>query len=672
MKTTLLLVFLLALSYVELSAQELNMEFGKINAQELMMESYEKDPDAEAVVLYDSGKSSFPDSDSGFDVLFERRTRIKILTTAGLKYAEFEIPFYHHGDVYEKIYELEAYTFNIENSAMVKTPLDPDNSYVEKINDYWSKRKFAMPNVKPGSVVEIRYKLLSQYKFNLRDWEFQWRIPVVHSEYTVKMIPFYAYTFLLQGASAFDEYDTYEDHKHARRIRGASMAYGEPNFVELVHRYVMKDVAAFRDEEFITSIDDYIMKLDFQLAKVYTLQGVEHDIITTWEELVKELSKHENFGRYITKSEKLASKILNVDELKSLPEEERFNAVLDFVKFNYRYDGLQTKYADKSAAQFEKEKLGNSAELNLFVVGLLRAVGLEADAVISSTRRHGKIKSDYPFESFFNYALVKTVVDEKVVITDATEPMLPNRRIPERCINDAGLVVASGEVAWVYLTSKVPSSRTLRFNIYPTEDFRFDVKMDYQFNDYYGFKIRNEVGNDPQRIEKKLAIDNLDFDATSVEVKNLEDKDHMFMVSFKQSGNLSKIQDKIYINPFLNQTLSENPLKQKQRNYPVDMVYPKIEQYQTRIEIPKGYKIEYIPANKTINNDRFLLNYESLTDENSVTIFFKYYFKQGVYSPKYYDAVRSYFNQIVKLGADKIVFVPETTEASLESGKAME
>ena len=72
----------------------------------------------------------------------------------------------------------------------------------------------------------------------------------------------------------------------------------------------MKNVPAFNSEEFISSINDYIIKIDFQLSKIHTTSGVSIDVITTWEELSKELLTHQDFGKYINKSKRLASHLI--------------------------------------------------------------------------------------------------------------------------------------------------------------------------------------------------------------------------------------------------------------------------------------------------------------------------------------------------------------------------
>ena len=58
------------------------------------MKKYDKDTSAEAVVIYDIGESYFADNDNGFDVVFQRKTKIKIFNKAGLRWAQFEIPYY--------------------------------------------------------------------------------------------------------------------------------------------------------------------------------------------------------------------------------------------------------------------------------------------------------------------------------------------------------------------------------------------------------------------------------------------------------------------------------------------------------------------------------------------------------------------------------------------------
>src|SRR5512133_3544353 len=194
MKT--ILCFLLLLLCLLSESQVVPDEFGNIKPEYLSMKSYLPDEQAEAVVLYDFGKTYFTESDYGFRITFERTTKIKILKKAGIDFASIEVPYYVENTQMETVYDIEGYTFSFENGALNKTKLDPKAAFDEKVNDHWMVKKWAMPDVKEGSVIEYKYKVLSPYFVNLRDWEFQSRIPTIYSEYTVCMIPFYEYSYI--------------------------------------------------------------------------------------------------------------------------------------------------------------------------------------------------------------------------------------------------------------------------------------------------------------------------------------------------------------------------------------------------------------------------------------------------------------------------------------------
>lgn len=189
-----ILFLLFPLLVITLYSQEFRKDFGKVSIEEITMANYIQDKTADAVVLFDKGVSEFVATDDGFEVLFHRETRIKIFNEAGLPWAEIQIPFYREGDIFEKITEIEAQTYNLENNQIQTSYINKTDYHDEKVNEYWNSRKFAMPAARAGSVIEYKYTLRSQYVFNLRDWEFQWRIPVIYSEYKVKMIPYYEYT----------------------------------------------------------------------------------------------------------------------------------------------------------------------------------------------------------------------------------------------------------------------------------------------------------------------------------------------------------------------------------------------------------------------------------------------------------------------------------------------
>ena len=589
-KKTNLTILLFVLILFTIQGQALPKDFGDVSMDEVELKQDARYKDVEAIVLSDFAKSHFVRTGSSFEVVFERTTRIKIFSDAGIKWAEVEIPFYQDGNVYEKISDIEANSYNNENGLIVKTSLDASNTFNEKLNNSWNVKKLAVPNVKEGTVIEYKYSISSEYMFNLRDWEFQWRIPVVYSEYQVAMIPFYEYSWLLQGPKKLDSQTSQIDKTTNRE-------YGSIYYQDMVHNFVMKDIPPFDSEEFIASSNDYIIKLDFQLAKVNYTNGSSFNIMSTWEELNKELLKHKDFSKYMQKSEKLAPKILDTKELSLKSDKEKFDQVMQYVKRNYNWDKGHGKYTSKSPDKFIQEKFGNCADINLFTIALLNASGIEAKPVLISTRANGKIKYNYPFSHFFNYVVIQANIDGEKVLTDATETLSLNNRLPTRCLNDKGLVVQKDIVE----------------------------SKDYVVAD------------------------------SSILVQNQTDIEKPYVLTYKQTSMSEVVNDKIYVSPLLSESILENPLKQKERTYPVDMIYPEKRIFNSTILIPEGFKVDYIPAEQTINNDLFELKYRVNSDDNKIAVTFDYYFKRSVYSSNEYSLIKSYFNEIVKRGNEKIV-----------------
>lgn len=655
-KIQLAIIFCLLIQF-RVQGQNYLKEFGKIAKDEIELKEYVLDKDAEAVVLFDIAKSYFDRTESSFDVVFERTTRVKILSEAGIKWAEVEIPFYQEGGIYEKVYDIEAYSYNYENALINKTPFNVANTFDEKINNYWNVKKFAIPNVKEGTIIEYKYKINSQYKFNLRDWDFQWRIPIVYSEYEVKMIPFYEYSWLLQGANKFDSQTSYVS-------QGISRQFGSITFQDMVHKYIMKDIPAFNNEEFITSINDYIIKLDFQLSKIKYPNGATVDIITTWEDMNKELLKHKDFGKYIQKSEKLATKLFNTDSLKLKNNKEKFNLIMEYVKENFNWDKNNGKYASKTPSKLVEEKYGNCADINLFTIGLLNASGIVAKPVLISTRENGKIKYDYPYTHFFNYVIITANVDGENILTDATEILGLNNRIPSRCINDKGLIIQKDKIDWIGLECNFPSQIATDLKIEISNEAIINSSISKNATEYEASYFRNNYTDNIETIKKRLETTEYLIIDTTIVVQNQINKEKPYILTYDQTSKPEFVNEKIYLSPFLNETISDNPLKQKERTYPIDMTYPKQRIFNSTILIPEGYKVDYIPSEQKINNQLFELTYLARSEDNQIIISFDYYFKKSVYSATDYSKIKFYFNEIVKRGNEKIVLARITDESN--------
>ncbi|MEO1053557.1 MAG: DUF3857 domain-containing protein [Bacteroidota bacterium] len=659
---TTLSVMLIGISV--LHAQELSREFGKISKAEFDLTRYEKDPDAEAVVLFDIGKSSFYDDNTGFNIRFVRKRRIKILKKTGTGYGEVTIPYYVDGyDKTEAVKKIEAYSYNFEDGVLKKTELKAKDIFSEKVAGKWWQKKFAIPQVKEGSIIEFSYVIETPFLFNLRDWDFQDRIPTIYSEYEVRLIPFFAYAFQLQGARGFHKHRSFEP-------KGMQRQYGGVKYTELVHQFAMKDVAAFKDESFISSINDYKIKLDFQLAKILRLDGVEIEYLTTWEKLNEDLLKDEDFGKYLKSSRGQAKKIFpQIGDLSGKSDLEKVELIADYIKKNYSWNGRKTMYGFNSPKQVVSEKTGSSGEINLLLTTLLSEAGIESHPVILSTRDHGKIKGDYPFLRSFNYVVAMAKVDGTNVLIDGTEPLLAFDKIPTRCINEKGLVVQKGEAKWIGLTNRFSSvtQEQLFIEVKPDEE-KAVGKFTKRFTEYDAHYWRHTFGDNAEKI--KAAMERSGFEAlTNLETSNFDNLRDYYTIKFQAKKPVEAFGDKLLVAPFLELPMSENRLKQPKRVYPVDMVYAVTRQYSSVIKVPEGYEVAELPIGYSVNDNLVKIIYDVKEVKGIVKAEGSFTFKKSLYLPNEYFKLRKHFETIVSKFNESIVLQKTQEESNADSGE---
>jgi hypothetical protein len=467
-----------------LNGQEKERTYGKAFGQDFSMQQCEFEPEAPAVVIFDEGSTFISRNDDRLFYIFERKVRIKIFSEAGLSWSEAEIPYYNSKTVTESIYDINARSFNIEDGKVKIVELDPSDCYDEKINANWSRKKFAIPNTRPGTVIEYSYRHQSDYMFNLPDWEFQWKIPVMNSRYEIGMVPFYEYKFILQGAKKFDDFSSKESSGFERNFFGVK-------FKDMVYTFGMKNIKSFKDASFITSTSDYIMKIDFQLAAINYPNGTKTEVLSSWPMLIKELLNDQRFGKMASTAQKQASKIINTNQFNQLAESQRFDSIISFVKNNYRWNGKYNLYSEQSLKDLINLKKGNSAELNLLTIGLLNAAGIKTHPVILSNRSHGKIKKSYPFLNALNNTIFISLIEGNLMLGDATDPLLANNRIPIECLNETGLIIENGKENWIGLYSGIlSSSKTTIHSTFDNDMLNSNIVL--YSSDYDGLYMRSK------------------------------------------------------------------------------------------------------------------------------------------------------------------------------------
>src|SRR5690606_32466253 len=123
-------------------------------------------------------------------------------------------------------------------------------------------------------------------------------------------------------------------------------------------------------------------------------------------------------------------------------EKETLQNVYNYFKNNFIWNKFYGIWPKQSNRETQKEKSGNSTDLNLLLNSILNAKGFNAKMVLLSSRDNGILVISYPYLGQFNYAInLVTLNDGPAFLIDASDMKLDLGFAPLQVYNHYGLVV---------------------------------------------------------------------------------------------------------------------------------------------------------------------------------------------------------------------------------------
>ncbi|ANQ47805.1 DUF3857 domain-containing protein [Flammeovirga sp. MY04] len=622
-------------------SQKIDKNYGKVTINDFNVEVPEND---DAVVIFDKGEVKFTEGRDRFHIIFERTRRIKIATDRGVSYANDEILLYKSKERREQVYQFSAatYNFNKTTGLIEKEEIDKKDLMSEEVNKYWQREKFTYPKAKKGSIIEYKYKVESPFIFTLPKWNFQAKIPTLYSKFTVNIIPLYNYVFTTQSIKKFFSTSN-------KRLNGVFNFKGK-DYDIIRYDFVMKNTPAFKDEEYISSIDDYLMQVKFQISEYQNLQGGTVEVLSTYPKFIDELSKDHRFGKYLKKSTSFAKKVFEVHpELNKGPEAEKAEKIIRYVKDGYNWNNFYSNLATETPKKIFDTKEGNVAELNFFTAGLLQAAGIKVYPVILSSRGHGKINKKYPFQEVFNYTIFLIELDGKEHLYDVTTPMLGTYILPPRCNNGDGLLINGDESKWIKIANHLTSLDQTTINISDIDLEKHTASVSYVNNtssiEAYINKLRF---NDKEEKIKKYLLDNGFTSIDQQRTKGYKDFDKLYRIAAAGKSEVEQLQDHIVVQPFLKLFEEKQPFTSHIRTYPIDFTNAFTKGAKSTIVIPNGYEFIEGPQNYSFKDPTMSLKVSTKVNGNNVEIDFKLSFKKAVYDAEDYFMIKKIYDKYLK------------------------
>jgi hypothetical protein len=624
MKNTSSLILLFAI-YTYCYSQKAPAKYGDIDKADLEMKVYPADSSAPAVILCDYGY---------FDATrfqFTRLLRIKILKKEGYKWANQICSFR-----FEKP-GIKGTTYNLENGVITSSKLKPESIFTEtvKAQEYYRTR-FAMPNVKEGSVMDIEI----YYTGLPYEWRFQDLIPIRWSELIIEPTPVITFHNTFFGI--------------------------EPLALETDRRWVGVNMPAFKEEPYTDCINNYIRRTEIEISEMnvpsknFHLANYYENHSSNWQAVNKVLLRYDAYNNGLG-----VTNFLNglTEEIKNLGQskEEMLKVALEKVKKIKWNDECSIYTSHQTLHDASKKGTGNVADINLTLFQLLKKLDFETHPIVLRTRNEGKLSATVPSLDKLNYVVVQVKINDKTYLLDATEELLPYDFLPERCMNGDGRTVCRpGE--WINLRSSKKDREITNYDlILSTDNLSLNGKMVYKRSDYaaYNFRknyrtfnSRNEYLDDFKKDKPGLTILNSEIQKLDSIYFSIQDQ---YQVTI--NNKVIESAGELYLNPLLYSQIQENPFKSDERNYPVDFPYLVDRSFSGTIKVPENYTVISLPAAVKLQlpNNAATLIYQVAFVNNTIQFSCKLNINKEIFLSEEYADLKEFYAQIIKKQEEPVI-----------------
>ena len=660
-------VLLMLLLFLITSANAQNYKFGKVTIDDLNS----VDTSSVATVLYKK-QSAFYDYrvDDGFVLVTEFDKRVKINSIEGLDYANIELSLYDKSAKKKEIIGgVKGVTFNLINGKIEKTKLKSKGVFEEKFNKNWKKIKIAMPNVQKGSVIDVKYYTESPFAHQIDDVVLQEEIPVREFEYSISIPEYYTFKLHENIKSNYKiklDFDTQREVKNIKWKEKVNQRGGfvlkeferTLDFNNRIIKFTEKNIPALLEESFSVTLNNYAIKLIFDLQSTKNFNDQDKKYATSWDLITKEIYESESFGGELGKTSYFKK---DIDELtySGLSKAEKISLALSFVKSKVKWNRVFGYFPDLGLKKSYKEGSGNVADINLMLVSVLRYMGVSVNPILTSTKLNGE--AIYPTRQGFNYVICGVEVNNNVLLLDATDLNSSINILPERVLNWKGrLVREDGSSVWVDLFPKQNSLDIAMISLRLNDELEVVGKIRNKKTNYFAYNYKNRLGGvRNEDVIKELSRNVGEITITNFEVNNDNQlgKPIQQTYDFVSLDGIDKIGEELYLSPKLFLTKENNEFNNEFRKYPVDFMFPRTNKTIINIYIPDGYKVKSIPESVKLVMSDNLGAYSFLVKQkgNALQVSESLDVNFPIVPVSYYSELKLVYEKMIGKNAEKIV-----------------
>ena len=613
-------------------AQSLS-SWGKVDPLQLNIRQHTAFPDADAVILENNGRLSVQQGHDGYEFLLNRYVRIQILTEAGAEWANRAIPYYAKDDFY-RIRNLKAQSHYLENGQHKTASLDRKDFFTEKLDEEYSILKFALPQARPGAILEYEYDLVKQSVYTYAFY-FQDDLPVLRSEFQFITARNLNYIFFSEGLASQQVERTGEN------------------------RWLMKNLPAAKEEPYIANLEDYKSKMIMQLT-AYLANGRKVETLNSWDDLAEEIFSDWGLKKMLKKNKKL-DPIAQIQLAGQNTPEEKLLAVYNHIRDHMEWNGDKEMFSERKLDQVYESKEGSSGEINLLLTYFLRQAGIKANPMLMSTRRHGKPIKQYPLLAQFNTLACYAELGKKSYVLDATHPYRTIDLPSISDLNDDGYLLDLDNPRWIAVPRDYPSQKYVMAQMEIGDDGSIEGKFNLVARGYKAVDYRTTIHNKSEdELISSIFSDNMaEGEVIDYSIKDATDAEKPLKIEahIRTEDYANVTGDHMYIDPLMMFRMGENPFLEPERIYPIDFIHNSEDRLILTLKIPEGYEVESIPKNSRIAlpNRDMIFDFKSEEEAGVVSIQYLLARNKAHYPATAYNSLKVLYDKIMLRQSEKIV-----------------
>ena len=643
------------LACIDAFALTVNGKMGKPTKEELEMTEYTPDPEAEAVILYSSTYLSYTPVANRLQLITHYKKRIKILKEDGKDWGDVEVSIYDAGTSRDIMSGLKGATYNMENGSVSKTKLNDDLKNEQRLNSYTIVKKFSMPNVRVGSVIEYEYDVKSDYLTGMDPWYAQTSIPIFYTEFETEVPEWFTFRANLTPGSVDIEHKR-EDTNYTALLRG-----GQLTASAVRETFIGRELPRIKSDDFILCINDFRAKVTMDFTK-YVIPGVIYEEYNkNWNKEIENLLESSSFGRLCEDNNPFNAQTLRAIQW---PEDytvkQKVDSLRNLLWSNYSWNESYALYGDKIRT-LNKEKSGDNATLNLALLNMLNDAGIPTYPVVLRSRNRGRLPL-MPSLKYLNSVILCSfdANDSTYIYFDAGSKNYPVGVIPSRFLVDRAFLIhpdtkkfdtkdlrevcRGSEISTIKASidanGLLKGKRSIAHRGLEAADFRYDYKAETNEQDF---------------IQKLATAYELD-DIEDYSLQDLNTTNEKVAEDFTFSKQLDIEGDHIYVNPFLCLNLS-SAFKAEKRDLPVEFAYNMVRKHAIEIEIPEGYEVEELPQSVNVKMPDGKLSARIVCQKMEQKVFIQFNYNRNTlfYGVEDYDILRNFYTILEQAGNSKLV-----------------